>query len=328
MDRFCAKCGSPLDRQQGLCPACDGAELRTLRMQGYSKKKTVRKKAPPRLNLIAGLLTLVAVAALATLVILHFSSPEPEWEPETDMCTHKWQDADCLTPQTCSRCTETRGTALGHDWMAATCAVPATCTRCGQTQGTVLEHSWTEATCTLPVICSFCGQTAGEALGHIWVEATFTEPKTCTRCGGTEGSPMDHQSISVEDRVEDIKAVYYNIRDNLDLGYYTKVMLRDGVAAYRDSRGQTVFVEVYRGTEGIGEYSSIYSRTYYFEGGELVFAFFEGSDSHRLYFCQGLLMRWKYKKSGNSYAVDHDFEFSEEFCMWEALALAEVETFS
>jgi len=48
---------------------------------------------------------------------------------------HKWVDADCDTPKTCSVCEATDGDALGHDWIDATTEAPKTCDRCGLTEG-------------------------------------------------------------------------------------------------------------------------------------------------------------------------------------------------
>ena len=53
---------------------------------------------------------------------------------------HKWVDATCIEPKTCSECGETEGDPLGHDWIEATCDKPKTCNRCGQTEGEPLGH--------------------------------------------------------------------------------------------------------------------------------------------------------------------------------------------
>ncbi len=45
---------------------------------------------------------------------------------------HKWVNADCDDPQTCSVCGATEGSALGHDWNNGN---PNSCNRCGYTAG-------------------------------------------------------------------------------------------------------------------------------------------------------------------------------------------------
>lgn len=80
-----------------------------------------------------------------------------------------------------------------HKWNEATCTKPRTCSICGITEGEELGHQWKEATCTEPQTCSVCDATKGKALGHdpdAWStikEATCTEvgekEATCKRCG-------------------------------------------------------------------------------------------------------------------------------------------------
>lgn len=80
-----------------------------------------------------------------------------------------------------------------HRWDDATCTKPKTCSICGKTEGEALGHQWMDATCTEPQICSVCKETKGKALGQkadTWStikEATCTEAgekeATCKRCG-------------------------------------------------------------------------------------------------------------------------------------------------
>lgn len=92
-----------------------------------------------------------------------------------------------------------------HKWKDATCTTPKTCSICGKTEGEALGHKWQNATCTEPQICKICKATKGKELGHDpdeWTtikEATCTEvgekEATCKRCGKslTEEIPMvDH----------------------------------------------------------------------------------------------------------------------------------------
>ena len=68
-------------------------------------------------------------------------------------CGHSYKDATCTTPQTCSYCGVTNGSALGHDYKDATCENPKTCTRCNITEGSVAGHIDNNGTCTI------CGKT-------------------------------------------------------------------------------------------------------------------------------------------------------------------------
>ena len=53
---------------------------------------------------------------------------------------HKWVEATCAEPKTCTECGETEGEALGHDWEEQTYYEPKTCKRCGATEGKSLEQ--------------------------------------------------------------------------------------------------------------------------------------------------------------------------------------------
>ena len=82
--------------------------------------------------------------------------------------------------------------AAGHKWKDATCYEPKTCTECKITTGSALVHNWQVADCTQPRTCSLCKKTEGEALGHVWTEATCAKAKTCSRCKATDGDALPH----------------------------------------------------------------------------------------------------------------------------------------
>lgn len=95
-------------------------------------------------------------------------------------CIHRWTEATCEAPKTCSKCGETEGEALGHSWEEATCQHPETCSVCGKTQGQALEHNWQEATTETPKTCSLCGETQGE---RIITDPRFTTASTAALQG-------------------------------------------------------------------------------------------------------------------------------------------------
>lgn len=117
-------------------------------------------------------------------------------EKETE-CSHKWKEADCLNPKTCTVCGETVGSAAGHSWKDADCENPKTCTVCGETMGSALGHDWMDADCENPQTCRNCGETVGAALGHVWIDATYDAPQTCSVCGKTTGSPLERPAMNV-----------------------------------------------------------------------------------------------------------------------------------
>lgn len=112
----------------------------------------------------------------------------------TGCCRHEFAPADCEHPETCQKCGEIQGEALGHDWLDPTCEAAQTCTRCGKTQGNPLGHDWMDATCDTPQTCTRCAATQGEALGHDFGAWTFTDTTmthTCHRCGLEDIQELD-----------------------------------------------------------------------------------------------------------------------------------------
>jgi hypothetical protein len=83
-----------------------------------------------------------------------------------------------------------------HEWKAATCTEPQTCTKCGNTQGEALGHKYgeektqKEATCTeagvKEFVCTVCGEkktTEITAKGHKWKLSQVLKEATCSEEG-------------------------------------------------------------------------------------------------------------------------------------------------
>lgn len=140
-------------------------------------------------------------------------------------------------------------------------------------------------------------------------------------------SPDFVLDISVEEQVLDIREKYYEIRGDLDAGRLQTTRIRSGVCAYQDSSGNTRMIIVDKGTDGIGDDSNSYRREYYYtSNGELFFALYSGDDSHRFYFCEDRLIRWRYRPVGASVdeAINMDLEYlSDAYLTWERIALEE-----
>jgi len=64
-------------------------------------------------------------------------------------CDHAYDNA---CDATCNECGKTREDSA-HRWKDATCTSPKTCTVCGVTEGEMLAHGWEDATCTSPKTC-------------------------------------------------------------------------------------------------------------------------------------------------------------------------------
>ncbi len=127
-----------------------------------------------------------SLLALSLIVVLYFA-----FKP----CQHKWIDATCDTPKTCSVCEQSEGEPLKHQWKNATCDSAVTCVLCSDTAGTALGHQWRVATCVKAKTCSVCNKTDGNPLGHDWQKATCTNPKTCVVCNKTKGKKANHKWV-------------------------------------------------------------------------------------------------------------------------------------
>ncbi len=74
------------------------------------------------------------------------SKKDPAKEPAS--CNHKWKNATCDAPKTCSKCGVTEGEAAGHKWKAGNCEAPKTCTVCGATDGDQPVHKYKKGLCS------------------------------------------------------------------------------------------------------------------------------------------------------------------------------------
>ena len=81
----------------------------------------------------------------------------------SECTTHKWVDATCTAPKTCSTCYLPSGTALEHKWVDATCTTPKTCSRCNITDGPTL-HAFQKEPCP---ICGYFSQVTSEKIENI-----------------------------------------------------------------------------------------------------------------------------------------------------------------
>lgn len=162
-------------------------------------------------------------------------APKPEDDAPLP-CTHDFEtatkDSTCTEggyiTKTCRLCGQEESEAIaptGHRFMDATCAVPKTCSSCGTVEGKELGHSFVNgacqrcgtvppaadcehnyqltdlvaATCTedgmVTYTCSSCGyhySSPTPAKGHSFTDATCLSAEVCSVCTVTEGTPLGH----------------------------------------------------------------------------------------------------------------------------------------
>lgn len=121
----------------------------------------------------------------------------------------------------------------------------------------------------------------------------------------------------IEDEVLRIREVYNDIVSNVNGKKYASKTIENKVVAYYDSNGEVKHIQVSKGYESYN-----YSRFYYFENNKLMFAYVESSDSHRLYFKDQNLFRWRYTDTSNN-ATNYHYEASGEYKELEQFAITE-----
>jgi len=94
--------------------------------------------------------------------------------PEPTLCSHLWQETDCVTRSVCLRC-GIEGACGSHWFSPAGCEYPGECAVC-PAEIPSLGHDLAPADCLLPERCTRCQYTQGLPLGHEGTES-------CIRCG-------------------------------------------------------------------------------------------------------------------------------------------------
>ncbi len=132
-------------------------------------------------KLSAGILCLLAVVCALVLTACA-SLPMPGGE-----CSHEWGEWTAKTNATCteagtqerecSKCEKTEEAsvdAIGHKWKDATCTEPKSCTLCNVTEGTPNGHTGGTATCQAKAVCSTCKKEYGGFGVHSYDQASWS----------------------------------------------------------------------------------------------------------------------------------------------------------
>lgn len=159
-----------------------------------------------------------------------------------------------------------------------------------------------------------------DAVEHNDADLEMIEPNEETFSDNFE---MGHSDIDIEGEVLSIRDKYDRIMDKVMGGQLNVSIITEGVTAYQSSDSvQAVFVN-----KGVDGYD--YSRKYYFDDNHLMFAYYEGSDAHRLYFKNDKLFRWRYSPvaSNPQDAENYDGDYADGYQELEDYAVRESYTF-
>lgn len=124
-------------------------------------------------------------------------------------------------------------------------------------------------------------------------------------------------TINVEETVNVIREQYNDIATAMASGKYTTTFIDTSTAAYYEG---TVLKAV-TFTDEINDIA--YKQYFYYDKNILIFVYLEGTDSHRLYFKNDKLVRWRYcaDASDNQNAINYDFESTSQYYNWESSIL-------
>lgn len=132
--------------------------------------------------------------------------------------------------------------------------------------------------------------------------------------------PIDTLSAEeFEAAITHIRELYNEIESNRQAGTYDAYDPENGVVYYF-SDDDLIAITTQPNVE-----NSAYRRFYYYQDGVLFFAYYEGSDSYRFYFCQGRLIRLRYTPDTavSNTAVNYD-QATTEYCLkWACRVLTE-----
>ena len=137
----------------------------------------------------------------------------------------------------------------------------------------------------------------------------------------TQEGDSEYPGMDVEAEVSRIRAIYNDTVANMDR--WSVVVEQEGINMYYNEWDLKCVI-VPRGAWGVD-----YSRYYYYEDQELIFAYYEAKDAHRFYFYEGELMRWRYSPNAQDAqnATNYDWANTAEYNQWETIVRNEGNAF-
>lgn len=134
-----------------------------------------------------------------------------------------------------------------------------------------------------------------------------------------EEEPIDDTKVIIDSQVQDIGAQVTTVLTNITSGAYEEISPSTGVKVYREN-DEVKSVVINKDVTGDG-----YTHMFYYNGGTLICALYDGGDTHELFFSDGTMIRWEYcpDTSNPGQVEDHDMEDSADYNAWREKALSE-----
>ena len=147
------------------------------------------------------------------------------------------------------------------------------------------------------------------------------KPAPQTQQPQVQEGDSEYPGFDVETEVSRIRAIYNDTVANMDR--WSVVVEQEGINMYYNEWDLKCVI-IPKGAWGVD-----YSRYYYYENQELIFAYYEAKDAHRFYFYEGELMRWRYTPNAQDAqnATNYDWANTAEFNQWETIVRNEGNSF-
>lgn len=123
---------------------------------------------------------------------------------------------------------------------------------------------------------------------------------------------------SIDEKILHIRSVYQDIVTAMQDNTYSRIDFTEALRGYSDGENVRCIIKPSQSEK------ELYTKYYYYEGSDLIFAYYEGLDAHRFYFDHDKLIRWRYSgdASNPDSAVNYEEE-TEELINWQEQVYAE-----
>lgn len=132
-------------------------------------------------------------------------------------------------------------------------------------------------------------------------------------------SETEEEQKSIEEKVAYIRSVYQDIVSAMQNTQYKEIEFTKAARSYSDGMNIRCIVMPKQSDD------ELYNKYYYFDNNHLIFAYYEGLDSHRFYFDHDQLIRWRYASEAKNpdSAVNYE-DKTDEFIDWQERVYADV----
>lgn len=135
---------------------------------------------------------------------------------------------------------------------------------------------------------------------------------------GSKGQEINASQESIDEKILHIRSVYQDIVTAMQDNTYSRIDFTEALRGYSDGENVRCIIKPSQSEK------ELYTKYYYYEGSDLIFAYYEGLDAHRFYFDHDKLIRWRYSgdASNPDSAVNYEEE-TEELINWQEQVYAE-----